>query len=41
MKKDKPLTKKEWEAFFEKMFSYAAQFIIAVFLVLVLIYSIF
>ena len=41
MKKDKPLTKKEWEEIFEKLFTYAAQVIIAAFLVLVVIYSIF
>jgi len=40
-KKDKPLTKKEWEEIFEKILTYASQLIIAIFLVAVVIYSIF
>ena len=40
-KKDKPLTKKEWEEIFAKILTYTAQLIIAVFLVTVVIYSIF
>ena len=41
MKKKKTLTKKEWEEIFAKILTYAAQVIIAVFLVTVVIYSIF
>ena len=41
MKKEKTLTKKEWEEIFAKILTYAAQVIIAVFLVAVVIYSIF
>ena len=41
MKEKKPFTKKEWEEIFEKILMYAAQVIIATFLVLVVIYSIF
>ncbi len=41
MKKEKTLTKKEWEEIFAKILTYAAQVIIAVFLVTVVIYSIF
>jgi len=40
-KKDKPLTKKEWEEIFAKILTVAAQVIIAVFLCAVVIYSIF
>ena len=40
-KKDKSLTKKEWEEIFEKILTYTAQVIIAVLLVVVVIYSIF
>ena len=41
VKKKKTLTKKEWEEIFEKILTYTAQVIIAIFLVAVVIYSIF
>ena len=41
MKKKKELTKKEWEEIFAKILTYTAQLIIAAFLVMVVIYSIF